>query len=207
MNEKKITEIICLELGKMLASGLISDEQHAIIADMVSRVTNKKEMPRVVYSEDGKRAFFNGHSFHLDKDGYYFRNARLHQEVWEFYNQESVPKGYQIHHNGKNKFGEFDKTKNDIEDLQLVSATDHGTIHNQRFFATEMKCEICGNTFKSFTGRVRQRCPECRTKGKILYEKICPYCHKTFTTEINKKKFCSKNCCNNYSRYKRKKLK
>lgn len=53
----------------------------------------------------------------------YVNNKPLHHLVWEKHYGKKVPKGYQIHHKDKNK------TNNDINNLQLISASEHTKLH------------------------------------------------------------------------------
>ena len=80
----------------------------------------------VQYFDNGDLACFDGLSFRRDKRTGYFLNStihkRLHVYVWEHYNGE-VPKGYHIHHK------DHDKNNNEIENLVLLSAHEHQTLH------------------------------------------------------------------------------
>lgn len=66
-----------------------------------------------------------------DKTGYYLSSSdingkrkRLHIYVWEKYNG-TVPDGYHIHHI------DFDKSNNDISNLQLMKQFDHLSLHGK----------------------------------------------------------------------------
>lgn len=86
----------------------------------------------VVYSEDGKRAEFNGMYFRKDaKTGYFLgtrkyqgRRKRLHVVVWEYFNGP-VPAGVHVHHLDK------DKNNNEIENLALMDSRQHSIYHGQ----------------------------------------------------------------------------
>lgn len=81
----------------------------------------------VQYFDNGDLACFDGLSFRRNKRTGYFLNAkthkRLHVYVWEYYNGCEVPKGYHIHHK------DHDKNNNEIENLALLSASEHASLH------------------------------------------------------------------------------
>lgn len=68
---------------------------------------------------------FNGRKFTLRNTGYYGETSgkreSMHRVVWEFYN-ESIPKGYDIHHIN------HDKTDNRIENLEIYSKSEHAKL-------------------------------------------------------------------------------
>jgi len=80
----------------------------------------------IKYLENGDLAVFNGLKFRKDKHSGYYLNAkthkRLHVYIWEFFNGE-IPNGYQVHHK------DFDKSNNELENLILLSASDHMKLH------------------------------------------------------------------------------
>ena len=69
---------------------------------------------------------------HIDEKGYYRitsrkegnRNKRLHNLIWEAYNGK-LPENMVIHHIDGNK------TNNRIDNLELLSSTEHATLHNK----------------------------------------------------------------------------
>lgn len=80
-----------------------------------------------------KFQYFDGRKFTRDeKTGYYLCSTkdstgsrkRMHVYVWEYYNG-LVPNGYHIHHI------DGDKSNNTIENLQLLSATEHEKLHGE----------------------------------------------------------------------------
>ena len=79
-------------------------------------------------TEGKKTVFYDGLRFcRDDKTGYYLNrklSIRLHRYVWIKFNGE-IPTGFDIHHI------DFDKSNNDIENLQLVSAEQHCLIHTE----------------------------------------------------------------------------
>lgn len=82
----------------------------------------------ISYLENGDLALFNGLKFRRDKHSGYYLNStihkRLHVYVWEFFNGK-IPYGYQVHHK------DFDKSNNELENLILLSASDHAKLHGK----------------------------------------------------------------------------
>lgn len=80
-----------------------------------------------------KYQFFDGKKFTRDdKTGYYLCSTgdennvrkRMHVYVWEYFNGP-ISKGYHIHHI------DGDKSNNDIQNLQMLSATEHERLHGK----------------------------------------------------------------------------
>lgn len=73
-----------------------------------------------------KTQYFMGYRFTRGKEGTYYRCAklkkRMHIFVWEYYNGV-IPKGYEIHHK------DFDKSNNDISNLELLTISEHRKLH------------------------------------------------------------------------------
>lgn len=76
---------------------------------------------------------------YLIKGYIYVNDKPLHHLVWEKHYGKKVPKGYQIHHKDKNK------TNNDINNLQLISASEHTRLHmsteNNPHYGKELKLD------------------------------------------------------------------
>lgn len=47
----------------------------------------------------------------------------LHRMIWEYYNNKDIPEGYVVHHK------DFDILNNDISNLELMSSTEHKSLH------------------------------------------------------------------------------
>lgn len=145
MNEKQVADKINAELIKMLTSGLINETQCEIITTMVHNITTVKEPLRVSYSNNSKYAYFNGKKFRKNFSGYYVREIRLHHvAVMEYYTGEDVSIGLDVHHNGKDESGNYDKSKNDIEHLLLMTRDEH-----QRLHATNEFVQIAARSLKN----------------------------------------------------------
>lgn len=162
-------------------------------------------------------ATYNGKRFKKDsRTGYYLstapigsRRMRLHRYVWETETGNKIPKGYDVHHVDRNK------DNNDIDNLLLISNTDHLTIHQHIMTDAELKARServakymrpkAIEWHKSEEGRAWHR-----SHGVEVYKKrtavkyICTYCGKEYKTRNrygkNQNTFCSNNCKSAYRR-------
>ena len=102
--------------------------------------------PRVEYVDEKTRRF-RGELYRKSKStGYYVLTKTLHVEVYKFYHDlETIPKNYLVHHDGKDDNGNYDKEKNDIEYLVLMTRAEHTALHNPSIGRFEVfTCKICG---------------------------------------------------------------
>lgn len=166
----------------------------------------------VQYFDNGDLACFDGLSFRRDKrTGYYLNSTihkRLHVYVWEHYNGE-VPKGYHIHHK------DHDKNNNEIENLVLLSAHEHQTLHgnswseerrewarqnlidNARPKASEWHGSEDGKKWHSEHAK--------RVFGNLPFKTfVCTHCGQEFqsrkTMKDDQNRFCSGKCSAAYRR-------
>ena len=166
----------------------------------------------VQYFDNGDLACFDGLSFRRDKRTGYFLNStihkRLHVYVWEHYNGE-VPKGYHIHHK------DHDKNNNEIENLVLLSAHEHQTLHgnswseerkewarqnlidNARPKASEWHGSEEGKKWHSEHAK--------KVFGNLPFKTfVCTYCGQEFQSRKTRKddqnRFCSGKCSAAYRR-------
>ena len=169
-------------------------------------IANKN--PRVEIIDETHRCF-NGEVFKRNKfNGYYEIRKTLHNAVYQFYNNLSeIPKGYVVHHNGKNCEGGFDKEKNDIEHLILMKRGEHIKLHNPLLAQTRKKkfiCKICGKIFEASNNGKNCYCSrKCKLKAHRKYaqtyreERICKWCGKKFLADKHRSKgYCSIRCGN-----------
>lgn len=152
-----------------------------------------------------KQQIFNGLIFTRDeKTGYYLNSTirqRLHRYVWEFYNG-TIPSGYHIHHK------DFNRSNNDISNLQLLPAKEHGRLHAEANIADEKlhvwkKRNLARNArpkasewHKSEEGREWHKKHFEQSRSKILIERdfVCEYCEKPFKSTQTESRFCSNKC-------------
>lgn len=170
----------------------------------------------IEYVDGGDLAIFNGYSFRRDKKTGYFLSAklisgkrkRLHVYVWEFHNGE-IPNGYHVHHIDGNK------NNNEIENLQLLTATEHCKEHWKD--CSEEKLEkLRKNLIENAIPKAKEwhKSEEGREwhseHGKLAYANRqptkynCTFCGKEFETtrrfSEGKTHFCSNNCKSAYRR-------
>ena len=188
-----------LETAKAILMHSLSEQddlERAALETILNALEMSKADSRVTYSEDGTYAYFQGREYHKTKDGYYQRKLELHVAVMEAHIGSAIPKGCHVHHNGKDAEGNFDKSKNDIENLLLLTQSEHRRLHNVLDKGAERTviCASCGQEFKT---RDKQRlyCTEkCRRKNerKRVKEFICQICGKKFfAPRGSKRKLCN----------------
>lgn len=109
------------------------------------------------------------------KDG----TVLMHRKIW-FDNYGEIPKGYHIHH--KNK----DKTDNRIDNLELVTSSQHQVKHTQ----TGM---IIKNQFGTHTVKPLEERISYKTKRKLEYRE-CKNCGADYNNKRIDAVYCSKRC-------------
>lgn len=158
-----------------------------------------------------KIQYFNGIRFTQSNDGEYFNNSTIHKSmhryVWEYYNG-SIPKGYEVHHK------DFDKSNNDISNLQLLKESEHKKLHGE--LLTKEQREWRRNNLnenarpkaiewhKSKIGKAwHKEQVNIRKDNRSEVHGICLQCKKEFIGYNNQghtKKFCSGACAQKYRR-------
>lgn len=193
-NNEKVKDLI--EALKLEAE---SSYEIMVIKEFERKITNK---PRVeIIDEDCQE--FEGHLYkratHRGKSNYFVRIEWLHRRVMESYVGE-IPKGYDVHHSSKDENGYFDTNKNNIEDLELMTESEHLALHQQYRKKDFFICQNCGKKYESsITGRncfCSQKCNNEWRRKNLLVKVICPVCGKIFTTPKRQRqtKCCSKKC-------------
>lgn len=156
-----------------------------------------------------KTQYFMGYRFTRGEEGTYYRCAklkkRMHCFVWEYYNGP-IPKGYEVHHK------DFDKSNNDISNLQLLTRAEHRKLHadlltddernwrrenmneNARPKAIEWHKSTAGSDWHS--EHIKQQ----RQNGAFKQNLVCTNCGKTFVGEKRLNNFCSNKCKSQYRR-------
>ena len=165
---------------------------------------NSKVKPRVIVIDENLQ-YFNGRIYNRDKrTGKYTLTIDekfhyLHIDVWTFYNGEP-PEGYDIHHNTRKEDGTFDVNRNNIEDLLLLTKSEHSTLHLKNRPFIEYHCINCGSSFKSKAPNAKYCCLHCRNEyhrhsDNNLVERECIVCSKKFMTNQNRPTLtCTKEC-------------
>jgi hypothetical protein len=158
--------------------------------------------PRVKIIDENCQEF-EGHLYkratNKGKPNYFARVEWLHRKVMESYIGE-IPKGYDVHHSTKNENGYFDTNKNNIEDLELMTESDHLALHQQYRKKELFVCKNCGKKYESpTTGRncfCSQKCNNEWRRKNLLVEVVCPICGTIFTTPKRQRQTqcCSKKC-------------
>lgn len=113
-------------------------------------------------SEAEKYQWFNGKRYTRKENGHYrgYHGKYLHRAVWEFYNGE-IPKGYVVHHK------DFNPENNSIENLQLMTHSEHKKLHNEMRKPEKYICEYCGKEFDAYKySRTKYCSKECIGKVK-----------------------------------------
>lgn len=165
-------------------------------------------MSEVEYSDGGKFATFRGERYTRDdRTGYYLstrndcgRRKRLHVAVWEAHNGP-VPHGMHVHHST------VDKGRNEIRDLELMSAAEHERWHAARM-GEERRERMRENLISkavpaskawhaSEDGRRWHSEQAKRSWGNIEpVEYSCSNCGKTFTSRKRYPDGSNRFCCN-----------
>ena len=145
---------------------------------------------------------FDGVSYY--RCGPYFqrKGKRLHRMVWEFHNGP-IPDGYDVHHMDE------DRTNNDIGNLQLLSESEHHSLHMQ---APERKEQSRNAIAKAIeAARDWHSTPD----GEAFHSKhakeywqhaklntyVCTYCGEEFQTKAVYGKGEHTFCCSKHKSY------
>lgn len=134
---------------------------------------------------DGLRYWLCGHYFQR-------RGKRLHRMVWEHHNGP-IPKGSHTHHR------DGDIRNNQVENLELRSASSHMSLHGKQsdHTAWAKSCHIgAAKWHGSEDGRkwhAEHYEKHCRGVLHAKSEKTCEYCQEKFMGQHNSR-FCSRKC-------------
>ena len=113
------------------------DEKTRLAIELLLENSNSDTMIEHI---DDKHVKFNGHIYYEAK-GYYFRHEPLHVAIYEAYNGQIVPPGYQVHHKDLNK------SNNDPSNLQMMTRAEHSKLHNKVGKSRKVICKNCGKEF------------------------------------------------------------
>ena len=75
-----------------------------------------------------------------------------------------IPNYHDVHHNTKDNNGKWDKSKNNIKDLQLVTKKQHRKLHveDQKLY----KCQLCGIEYMASIIGHSKYCDKCKSEVK-----------------------------------------
>ena len=135
-----------------------------------------------------------------DATGYYLNSTlrkRIHRYVWEKH-YGSIPDGYEIHHK------DFNKSNNNIENLELIKKERHASIHGRENGIANVESGLLDEIrpltkkwHKSDEGRRWHKKHYEKNKNKLYQEKefVCDWCGKHYISTINgRNRFCSNRC-------------
>lgn len=151
-----------------------------------------------------KSQYFDGLKFTTTTEKDYYRNAktgkRMHVYVWEYYNGK-VPKGYEVHHK------DFDKSNNDISNLELLTKSEHSKLHGSLLTQEERDWRKNNIIIKAQPKAVEwhkskdgskwhsEHIKQQHQNGAFQRELICSNCGKVYVGKSNgKNTFCSNAC-------------
>jgi hypothetical protein len=137
---------------------------------------------------------FNGVRYYLCDKYFQHKGKRLHRAVWEHHNGP-IPKGFHVHHKT------HDRSKNDIEDLELLPKGHHLSHHSKINKSGEkgLRHMLDHVIPKAAEWHKTEAAKSVHSRiGKIIkqrYEKQCEVCGTTFTTaHMSRGKFCGGAC-------------
>jgi DNA-directed RNA polymerase subunit RPC12/RpoP len=170
----------------------------------------------IEYFNNYDLALIDGYHFRRDKKtGYYLsskkiggKRKRLHVYVWEKFNGE-IPKGYHVHH------ADGDKKNNEIDNLKLLSSSDHAIEHARNLSDEERRkrsenvtknavpaAKEWHSTKEGYVWHSEHAKETMRKRAAIIY--VCSYCGKEYESKHiygkNQNHFCSNNCKAAYRR-------
>lgn len=133
-----------------------------------------------------------------NQDGYMkYNKTFLHRKIWEDFHGKKVPKGYVVHHKDHNKLN------NKIENLELMSRSEHQRHHVMAHERVEKKCNSCRQEYKTkviYQSHSLFCSKKCKAKfrrdsGVDDVGRTCDFCGKDFSTnKYNNIRFCSYKC-------------
>ena len=160
----------------------------------------------IQYIENTNLAYCDGYKFRKDKkSGYWLCSTlhkRLHRYIYEKYYGE-IPKNCEIHHIDKNK------DNNEIENLQLITKSEHRKLHAKESDKEKLRANLINNALpkaiewhKSNKGKEwhKKHYQETKDKLHINQKHRCLNCNKEYESTGINSKFCSNVCKSQYRR-------
>ena len=149
MKNTELFKIMQQKLHEIAEDVHLTDEQIKVIEDSVINVGivehEKAKLARLkIEPIDEKHVKFNNRIYYNYAGGYFHRSERLHITIYELYHNCIVPAGYEIHHRDLNP------RNNDISNLQMLTKSEHKSLHMRIHQTMTRKCFTCG---KRFTAR------------------------------------------------------
>lgn len=157
----------------------------------------------IIYSENGKRAVFDGLIFARDdKTGLYLNSAsrkRLHRAVWEHFNG-SIPAGHHIHH------VDGDRKNNNPDNLQCIEGLEHWKQHGllqtgeRRKWSRQNMLSKAIPSAKEWHGTAegkqwhKKHYESMKDKLHVSRDFVCEKCGKDFKSTKYDSRFCSNSC-------------
>lgn len=203
---------VILDAIATLRNSVENNAELAALARLEIALFDKDEKPARVKIIDEKTQYFNGFEYYQDKStGYYMRYSKkirrkLHVDVYIYYNG-TIPEGYDVHHCKTDADGNFDKSKNNIEDLQLLSHREHAKLHRLLCPRKPRQCPHCGKIFYSRGLSTIFCCRKCQSAASrkaaiCAIQSECIVCGKTFSTShYRPRKTCSRSCASKLGRH------
>lgn len=148
-----------------------------------------------------KRAqWFRHRKFTRLQNGHYYNGTlkkSIHVAIWEFYRGE-IPDDCVIHHI------DFNPANNALSNLQMMTRSEHMSLHNAARQKKLFTCTYCGRKFYKYDNRpdtehnfCSVRCDTKWRELKKLYheERTCVICGEKFSVrKSSKTKVCSPHC-------------
>lgn len=157
-------------------------------------------MSEVTYSDDKKKAYFNGKTYFLrESQGYYYnsdwkkatgtKSTLLHRMVW-IYHYGEIKNGYHVHHK------DHDLTNNEIENLECIRNGEHSKYHRENMTDEQREKlrenikkaqEVAPKWHKSKEGREWHKQHFENVKQKMFKKEIliCTQCGKKYEATLN----------------------
>lgn len=141
-----------------------------------------------------ERRIYFGKKFYQQKDGYWANMMPIHAHRWVWINYYgNIPKGMDIHHK------DGDKSNNEIQNLEMLSRSDHLKRHWQegRFDLDKRRIQLAEARKWLKTTEGRQKQSESSKKAWIKRKTniiFCIQCKKEVLTTQPWTKFCGSAC-------------
>jgi hypothetical protein len=136
--------------------------------------------------------WYDGLRFIKEPNGYYNHSAYkrrwlvLHRYIYEK-QYGKIKDGYEVHHI------DLDKNNNNIENLVVMSYSEHRSLHNKTKKFLEQRIET--NKRPDVIDKIQAKHAEIRKEKNIIAN--CKTCGKEFLIskmDVNRRKYCSKLC-------------